>query len=728
MRLVPVSVLSCLLVAGCFSSTAVHDCPGEGTYVEAGIGRYCAYGVVIGGFDCPPELPNRFDYPSADPFLPDAMICADRPMDSPDDVPPEVCAFMPACRVGTPDAGGRDASADAGIDAATDALCPFGYVYCGGSCIFPSENPAFCGADPACESYQRCLGNELCISGECTLVCETGLVNCEGFCENPETDRRHCGASLSDCSGGVECPVGQLCAFGECASRCPPGSVECFGNCIDPTSDRTFCGVDERCTGGAGSCFAGQQCSGGVCVTTCPSGQYACGGRCVDPATDSTYCGAEVDCSGGTVCGSDEVCAAGTCQTSCPAPQIACGGRCVDPATDEAFCGAGLDCTGGRICAAGFECSRGTCTASCPAGQLACDGRCVDPQTDETFCGATGVSEACSEARSCGPRQACMGGTCGCEVPEQECGGVCVDTRFDATHCGSCGNECDPDQVCAGSLCVPRTGGLTGAFASSWTELPLGRETTCIQEFVPRTSTDLFMGQGGSFGAWETTALGYRPAALPPNRFSANCSLASIAGVLVHISPRTVNAYLTRATMGFAGDEWRTAEPPWDLGMVGMTVAGDDAVWSATSAFLLRGNPTEVFLTRTLEAIPAGTSLAAPRLTWDNLTRRLYFASQGSRELRSYDPVTRVARVESIAPVSIGAAFCGDRAGHVYVGSRRTPEAIWQYAPASGTWRELPRLPAAVTGTTNCGVAEAGALYVAESPGTRLFSLELTTR
>ncbi|MFN9809804.1 MAG: FG-GAP repeat protein, partial [Deltaproteobacteria bacterium] len=116
MRLVPVSVLSCLLVAGCFSSTAVHDCPGEGTYVEAGVGRYCAYGVVIGGFDCPPELPNRFDYPSADPFLPDAMICADRPMDSPDDVPPEVCAFMPACRVGTPGAGGRDASADAGID------------------------------------------------------------------------------------------------------------------------------------------------------------------------------------------------------------------------------------------------------------------------------------------------------------------------------------------------------------------------------------------------------------------------------------------------------------------------------------------------------------------------------------------------------------------------------------------------------------------------------------
>ncbi|MFN9809638.1 MAG: hypothetical protein ACK6CU_08410 [Deltaproteobacteria bacterium] len=43
----------------------------------------------------------------------------------------------------------------------------------------------------------------------------------------------------------------------------------------------------------------------------------------------------------------------------------------------------------------------------------------------------------------------------------------------------------------------------------------------------------------------------------------------------------------------------------------------------------------------------------------------------------------------------------------------------------------MPALPvrsAAVTGTTNCGVAEAGALYVAESPGTRLFSLELATR
>lgn len=629
-----------------------------------------------------------------------------------------------------------DTDPDGGVDTATDAPCPAGYSNCRGTCILPNENPMFCGANLACEGYRTCVGNELCIAGECTLACDLGLVNCRGFCENPQTDRRHCGASLTDCSGGMECPAGQYCALGACTSMCPPGLILCAGNCIDSRSDRTYCGVGEGCVGGAGSCFAGQQCSGGECVTSCPMGQFACGGRCIDPMSDRVYCGARPDCANSTPCASGEVCVDGTCQTSCPAPQISCTGRCVDPATDESFCGAMPDCTGGRICAPGFLCRMGACVANCPAGQIACDGRCVDPATDEAYCGATG--EACAGARVCGARQACIGGACGCGAPEEECGGVCVDTRFDPTNCGRCGNSCPPGQVCAGSSCAPLSGGgFTGDFGTSWTVLPLGRGTTCIQEFGARGVTDLYMGHEESFGAWETApdALRYRPAASPPNRFPANCSFASIAGFLVQISPRVVNGYLTTAMGGFVGDRWRTAEPPSDLGMVGMTVASNDAVWTANATFLLRGNPTEIYLTRTLETIPAGlpagASLTAPRLTWDQLTGRLYFASQGSRELRSYDPLTRGLRVESTAPANIGAAFCGDRAGHIYVGSQDSPQQLWQYTPASGRWRDLPPIPGTITGTTNCGimetgtVARTGALYVAARPGTALYRLEL---
>ena len=120
-----------------------------------------------------------------------------------------------------------------------------------------------------------------------------------------------------------------------------------------------------------------------------------------------------------------------------------------------------------------------------------------------------------------------------------------------------------------------------------------------------------------------------------------------------------------------------------------------------------------------------GATLVSPRVTHDALTARVYFASQGAREVRSYDPVTHAFRVESMAPGNIGAAFCSDRAGHIYIGSQANPAQIWQYNAASGRWQDLPVIGAVVTGTTNCGVAEAGALYVGASPGTQMYKLPL---
>jgi hypothetical protein len=129
------SVVFALALAGC-PSTPVYDCPEEGEYIEAGVGRYCAYGVVIGGFDCPADLPNRFDFESDDPAIPDGFVCSDRPIGSRDDVPMAVCSRLPACGRPTMDAGPRDAASfDAGTlscvgNAAPSAPSPDGAGFC----------------------------------------------------------------------------------------------------------------------------------------------------------------------------------------------------------------------------------------------------------------------------------------------------------------------------------------------------------------------------------------------------------------------------------------------------------------------------------------------------------------------------------------------------------------------------------------------------------------------
>ncbi|MBN8614845.1 MAG: hypothetical protein J0L92_29870 [Deltaproteobacteria bacterium] len=604
-----------------------------------------------------------------------------------------------------------DATSDAGLDANADAPCPSGFVSCGGSCVRPAEDPTFCGASAACMGYDTCVGNEVCIFGRCELACDPGLTNCLGFCVNTQFDPTHCGASYDTCSGGVACAPGEYCAFGGCASDCPPGLIQCFGRCLDPLSDRQYCGVRSDCTGGAGTCVAGEACSGGRCVDTCPKGQLACGGRCVDPLSDAVYCGAASDCGGGETCAFGQVCVGGTCAASCPAPEIACGARCVDPESDEGYCGADTSCMGGAICESGAVCREGRCVADCAAGSIECGGRCVDPRTDATHCGA---SSDCTGGVVCGAREGCVDGVCGCVAPERDCGSGCVDVRFDPTSCGGCGVACDRGEVCAGGACMPRSGpGLTGGFGTTWTSYAF-REVDCIQEFVPRPG-DLFVGRGSSFGAWDIGAETYRAAADSPVAHTAGCSLAYFGGGIFRVTARDVLFYEPPT------DTWRTAPLGMDLGAVGMTITDLDSLWSATRDFLVRGSPA----TSAVGTIAVDGPLTLPRITFDDLTDRLYYASQGSNELRSYDARRDRHRLEGTAPGPIGAAFCSDRAGHLYVGSQTSPAQIWQYTPASGTWRALPVLPGAVTGTTNCGVAEVGALYVAASPGTTLFRLPL---
>ncbi|MBN8613401.1 MAG: hypothetical protein J0L92_22600 [Deltaproteobacteria bacterium] len=611
-----------------------------------------------------------------------------------------------------------DAPLDAPLDSSSrlDAPCPPGFANCDGTCVNPLEDAMRCGADLACESYTVCVGNEACVEGVCSLFCEPGLTNCEGYCVSTQTDPMHCGASPEDCTGGIVCAAPNYCALGGCTPTCPAGLVLCFGRCIDPRSDRHYCGVGADCTGGAGSCFAGESCSDGACVTSCPAGRIACGGSCVDPSSDHVYCGATSDCSGATPCRAGEVCVEGACTTSCPSPQIACSGRCVEPASDETFCGARGDCTGGEACAPDFVCRDGACTPDCTADEIACDGACVDPRSDEAHCGA---SAACEGGVVCRAREACTAGLCTCAAPERDCGAGCVDTRFDRESCGTCGNACGVDEICVRGTCTSSTGrGLTGVFGTAWTASDF-REVDCIQELVDRVATDLHVGGGAAFAAWDTLTATLRPDTPPPFPFRRGCSFASYGGAIFMLTSTDITLFQPPT------HEWRTAPLGADLGPLGMTISDGTSLWSATaSGFLLRASAA----TSTIDTIAVGTPMVEPRLTYDALADRIFFASQGSSELRSYDPVTRAFRLESAAPGAIGAAFCGDRAGHLYVGSAAAPRQLWQYTIASGTWTSLPLLSGSPRGTTNCGVDEAGALYVAEVPGTRLHRLALERR
>lgn len=83
------ALLALIALTGCTEPAAV-DC-GAGQYYSDDTGRYCAYGVIVGGFTCPPALPYIFnvEVPSGV-----AGVCSDRPSGGP--LPLPVCADLGA--------------------------------------------------------------------------------------------------------------------------------------------------------------------------------------------------------------------------------------------------------------------------------------------------------------------------------------------------------------------------------------------------------------------------------------------------------------------------------------------------------------------------------------------------------------------------------------------------------------------------------------------------------
>lgn len=196
---------------GCPSQSA-YDCPSDGEYVEAGVGRYCAYGVVIGGFDCPRELPNRFEFESEDPSIPGGFLCSDRPIGSRDDVPMAVCDRVPACRPRT-DAGSADAGPTDLEDASTQPDAAPMANACesiGGTCTLPSGPPT---------PMVMCPPGSQAIPGS-----DTGLGGYRQLgCGNVEAGPLACCIPNFDCDG-MACPVTQICVH---RSGPAPGVTTC---------------------------------------------------------------------------------------------------------------------------------------------------------------------------------------------------------------------------------------------------------------------------------------------------------------------------------------------------------------------------------------------------------------------------------------------------------------------------------------------------------------------
>jgi hypothetical protein len=212
--------------------------------------------------------------------------------------------------------------------------CQGNRIDCGGRCVDPDTNRVHCGATDGCgesggSSGEVCLAGQVCAGGVCDISCPGGLVNCNDVCIDPETSQAHCGASegcdvMLD-TAGESCAAGYVCIGGVCELSCPSGLVECEGACIDPDTNRQFCGATPGCGDGESSagaaCPDGFACASGLCSLTCPSGLVNCDSTCIDPSSNPDFCGASGECTGsnaGVDCGSGFACVDGECRALQP--------------------------------------------------------------------------------------------------------------------------------------------------------------------------------------------------------------------------------------------------------------------------------------------------------------------------------------------------------------------------------------------------------------------------
>ena len=318
--------------------------------------------------------------------------------------------------------------------------CPSTMVECGGQCIDPKTNTAFCGASEDCagaNAGEACADGLSCVNGQCTLVCTKDQIVCNNECINPSKDDEHCGATGTCSDSDPNSPnfVGEICGNGL--------------NCIE-----------------------------GKCILDCLEGQIKCPGdesidekfkKCVNPLNDNDYCGATAGCKGATNCKGGQVCS-GTCQ--CPGEMVLCPQddstqKCVDLRYNDAHCGScGAKCKDTEKCI-DRVCVKQRCEDE---NETLClnTNECVNLNDDINNCGVCGSS--CgdhpmphAEVDRCENKECKYKCIKDGDIQYTMCDGECVDTNSNPKYCrdkdpkNPCGAPCDDDEYCDNGQCKTST-------------------------------------------------------------------------------------------------------------------------------------------------------------------------------------------------------------------------------------------------------------------------------
>ena len=377
-------------------------CGATGDCKDLNAGEKCDSGKVCSGGTCGTSC------------LSGQVLCGDKCIVPEKDN--EYCGATGDCK--DSNAGEKCASGEVCSGGTCGASCLNGQILCNGQCIDPDTDNRYCGANGNCSvqstetidnskdpnfAGSKCKDGEVCSAGKCGTSCLSSQVLCGGKCIVPETDNAYCGAS-SDCkdaNAGSNCKDGEVCSGGTCSVTCVSGQVLCGGKCILPETDNTYCGAKGKCNNTSASsndykgatCASGEVCSGGTCGASCLSGQVLCGGKCIVPETDNAYCGAKGKCNSasdsdanyrGKACTNGTKCSEGRCVVTCTSNQIVCGEQCVEPSSSKTNCGAkgkcnnpnvnsqdyqGALCDGDQVCAGG-KCVKNSCNSAKPCGEI----------------------------------------------------------------------------------------------------------------------------------------------------------------------------------------------------------------------------------------------------------------------------------------------------------------------------------------------------------------------
>jgi hypothetical protein len=327
------------------------------------------------------------------------------------------------------------------------------------SCIDPTTNNAFCGADSNCSvsSYVNCgsIPGSSCSqqAGQAKPMCNcpAGQLNCGGACVDPTTNPNFCGATGNCTNTGAGNSTGNVCSANSLTTcGLKPGSngvYYCETKCTsasDPGTGQLACGINQP-----GAYCANYQTDNSNCGN--------CGVSCGSPAVTLTTCGPD---SGVTPPAPGDL--PFGCNSICPAGQNACilgTSYCTNLSTDPNNCGdGGANIDGstngcGNKCGTGLVCTSGTCTSTCGSPETQCGadagGACANLNNDPNNCGTCGTA--------CGTGLACLQNPGGSAAPAQCCTTnyntvcnntaappvpTCVDTTTDNTNCGSCGQVC----------------------------------------------------------------------------------------------------------------------------------------------------------------------------------------------------------------------------------------------------------------------------------------------